>query len=119
MAALAGTMMEWDVALLHAINGPAGKFPWLDRLASLLVNEYFVPAALGLCLLSLWFSGATATQRRGRQVLVLAAIASLLVANGVVALNNGLYFRPRPAHRGRNRPPTESPPDRGRRGPQR
>ncbi|MBI2861636.1 MAG: phosphatase PAP2 family protein [Chloroflexi bacterium] len=97
MATMAGAaMIAGDVALLHAINGLAGRLPWLDRLAELLVNEYFVPAALGLCLLGLWFSGTTTAERRQRQWLVLAAVAALIVANGIVALSNHFYYRPRP-----------------------
>jgi len=62
----------------------------------LLVNEYFVPAVLALCLLGLWFAGGCREERERNQRLVLCAVMALLVANAVVTVSNAFYYRPRP-----------------------
>jgi undecaprenyl-diphosphatase len=86
-----------DYWLFAAINGLAGRYSWLDALARLLLNDYFVPTVLALTLLLLWFEskdlpGLDRTNRRA----VLAATLSAVSANAILKGLNLLYFRPRP-----------------------
>jgi undecaprenyl-diphosphatase len=96
-----------DYWLFALVNGLAGRWPWLDALARLLLNDYFVPAVLALALLALWFErdkdpirlenpsglslGYTSNQRA-----VLVATLSAALANILLKGMNLLYFRPRP-----------------------
>ncbi|RLC73035.1 MAG: hypothetical protein DRI52_02535 [Chloroflexi bacterium] len=85
-----------DYALFRLINGLAGHSLFLDRLAQLLVNEYFLPTLMTLVLIALWFSGCTDVERERNQLAVLRAITSLLLANALLKACNLVYFRPRP-----------------------
>ena len=86
-----------DYWLFGAINSPAGRWPWLDAPARLLMNDYFVPTVLALALLALWFepnnlSGPASHNRRA----VLTAALGAALANALLKTMNLLYFRPRP-----------------------
>jgi undecaprenyl-diphosphatase len=89
-------MGSLDYALFQFINGLAGHYPLLDRLAQLLVNDYFLPTLMSLVLLALWFSGTTDEERERNQLAVPRAAISLLLANLVLKACNLVYFRPRP-----------------------
>ncbi len=83
-----------DRWLFTVINGQAGRWPWLDSLARLTLNDYFVPTLLALILLALWFEPARPARRNQRAVL--AASLSAALVNLIVKAMNLLYFRPRP-----------------------
>lgn len=88
--------MTLDDQLLALINGAAGRWPMLDALMRLLVNDYFVPTTLLLLLVSVWFEGAGEEQQQANRRLVLRVVLALLVVNALAKLANLLYFRPRP-----------------------
>jgi undecaprenyl-diphosphatase len=86
-----------DYWFFTLINGLAGRWPWLDTAARLLLNDYFVPTLLALALLALWFeykdlSGLV----RHNQRAVLTATLSATLANALLKTMNLFYFRPRP-----------------------
>jgi undecaprenyl-diphosphatase len=92
-----------DYWLFVAINGLAGRYPWLDAPTRLLLNDYFVPTVLALALLVLWFESKDmpglrdpACLDRTNQRAVLTATLSALLANAILKGLNLLYFRPRP-----------------------
>ncbi|MCK6624135.1 MAG: phosphatase PAP2 family protein [Anaerolineae bacterium] len=92
-----------DHWLFGAINSQAGQWPWLDRLARLLLNDYFVPTVLALMLLALWFEQKNLPGLKDRESLknynrqaVLTASLSAALANALLKIINLLYFRPRP-----------------------
>jgi len=85
-------VLDWR--LFQLINGLAGRWPLLDGLMRLVVNEYFIPTTMSLLLLALWFMGEE--ERRRNQRAVLYAPLSVLVANVLLKLCNLAYFRPRP-----------------------
>ena len=89
-------MGSLDYALFQFVNGLADHCPFLDRLAQLLVNDYFLPTLMSLLLLALWFSGFTDEERERNQLAVLRAVISLLLANALLKMCNLVYFRPRP-----------------------
>lgn len=88
--------MALDRELFNAINGLAGQTPLADGLMRLLVNDYFIPTALCLLTVALWFAGASREERRRNQRVVLYTIVAVLLANLVVKLCDLVYFRPRP-----------------------
>lgn len=89
-------MASLDYALFRWINGFAGRYLLVDRVAQLLVNDYFLTTVMSLVLLALWFSGATVAEREKNQWAVLRAVISLLLANAILKMCNLVYFRPRP-----------------------
>jgi undecaprenyl-diphosphatase len=85
-----------DHWLFTVINSQVGRWPWLDGLARLLLNDYFVPTLFGVLLLALWFEGTTAQERLANQRAVLMGALSAALANLLLKIINLLYFRPRP-----------------------
>jgi len=85
-----------DLWLFRLINNLAGRNAFLDGLARLLVNEYFLTTLMSLILVALWFEGGDQAQRERNQRAVLRAVIALFIANIVLKLCNLVYFRPRP-----------------------
>lgn len=88
--------MNFDHALFLTLNSLAGRWPWLDGLARLFLNDYFVPTLLAVSLIGLWFEGTSAAAQRRNQRAVLVATLGTLAANGLLKIINLLYHRPRP-----------------------
>ncbi len=88
--------MAIDLELFRLINGVAGRFPLLDGVMRLLVNEYFVLTTMALILFALWFEGAMPQERERHQRAAIYAVVTLLFANALVKLCNLFFFRPRP-----------------------
>jgi len=88
--------MSLDFQLFQLINNLAGHNAFLDGLARLLVNEYFLTTTMSLILVAFWFEGQDWDQRERNQRAILRALIALFVANIVLKLCNLIYFRPRP-----------------------
>lgn len=86
-----------DYWLFVAINGLAGQWPWLDQVARLLLNDYFVPTIMALALLALWFEqkNPEGLARHNRRAVLTASLSAALT-NALLKMINLLYFRPRP-----------------------
>ena len=78
------------------LNQGVGRFYLLDRVAYLVVSDYFMPLILCLWGLGLWFCGKDVQARSRNQKAVLAAAISLGFANLAVLLLNQAIFRERP-----------------------
>jgi undecaprenyl-diphosphatase len=89
-------MGAWDLALFRWINGHAGGWPLLDRLAVSIVNDYLVPLVLALALFVAWFLPQNASYREEVQRKVLATVGGLALANLIVEVLNLLFPRLRP-----------------------
>jgi undecaprenyl-diphosphatase len=88
--------MYFDFQLFRLINNLAGHNAFLDGLARLFVNEYFLTTIMSLILIVFWFEGQDRDQRERNQRAILRAIVALFIANIVLKLCNLIYFRPRP-----------------------
>jgi undecaprenyl-diphosphatase len=88
--------MAYDWAVFQIINGWAGRWPLLDGLMRLLVNDYGLTTLMALGLVALWFEGRDWSTRERNQRAVLMGILALMAANVALKLCNLLYFRPRP-----------------------
>ncbi len=88
--------MSFDLQLFRLINSLAGHNVFLDGLARLLVNEYFVTTIMSLILILYWFEGQDRDQRGRNQSAILHALVALMIANIILKLCNLIYFRPRP-----------------------
>jgi undecaprenyl-diphosphatase len=85
-----------DYSLFRAINNLAGRWLWLDAVARLFLNDYFVPTLMAVILLALWFEGRSSTaQQNNRRAVLVAALAAGL-ANINLKVINLFYYRPRP-----------------------
>lgn len=89
-------MFAIDQWLFSTINSLAGRWPWLDGLVQLFLNDYFVPTLLAVILAALWFEGKTPTRQRFNQQAVLGATLSTILGNALLKLCNLGYYRPRP-----------------------
>ncbi len=90
------SIIAYDTWLFQQINGFVGTFPLFDRFMSVVVNEYFITVTLSLVLVALWFLGGSERGRFLNQQAVMYAVVAQAIANGIVKLNNMIYFRPRP-----------------------
>ena len=88
--------MNFDRFLFLTFNSLAGQWPWLDALARLFLNDYFVPTLLAVILIGLWFEGQSEAAQRNNQRAVLVATLGTIVANSLLKIINLLYYRPRP-----------------------
>ncbi len=92
-------IITWlDYQLFVVINQFAGQWPWLDALARLFLNDYFVPTVIAATLLALWFEGVPVDRRVLNQKAVLVGALSALLTNIILKIINLLYFRLRPFH---------------------
>jgi undecaprenyl-diphosphatase len=89
-------VQQLDLGLLLRFNDFAGRWPFVDGLARLLVNDYLMPTALASLLVWLWLRGRGPRERALDTATALNAFASQFVANLVLKTINLTYFRPRP-----------------------
>jgi len=89
-------VQQIDYQLFAIVNNLAGHWPWLDRVARLFLNDYFVPTLLAIILLMLWFDGTTPIERATNQRAVLVGAFSAALANLLLKVINLFYYRPRP-----------------------
>ena len=87
--------MNVDERVVLWLNQWAGRSPVLDEVAKVLVSDYFIPCAIGLCLVALWFTGDSG-RRDIHQRAVIRALVTVGFASWVVLILNGQYFRVRP-----------------------
>lgn len=85
--------MGWDIALFKWINGLVYHMPFVDRLFSGLADDYFMVISMCLFLVAMWFGTREPERRYLNQISVLAAMASLGIASGLVSLCNYLFVR--------------------------
>jgi len=88
--------MSFDLQLFQLINNLVGRNAFIDGLARLLVNEYFLTTTMSLILVVFWFEGQDQDQRERNQRAILRALIALFMANIILKLCNLTYFRPRP-----------------------
>lgn len=89
-------IIQVDYKLFALINNFAGRWPWLDAIARLFLNDYFVPTLIAVIMLTLWFDGGTPTRRLTSRRAVLVGSLSAVVANILLKITNLFYYRPRP-----------------------
>ncbi len=88
--------MELETQIVSWLNQIIGRSYLLDRATYLVVSDYFVPLAMCLWALGLWFQGKDPQARDRNQRAVLGAAIALGFANLAVLLLNQQVFRDRP-----------------------
>ena len=89
-------MISLDERLFFLINGLAGKSAALDWFMTLVVGEYFIPVAIVMVLLIMWFLGQDLKSRERNQRAVWYALVGVGFASAVVQVMNNFYDRLRP-----------------------
>jgi len=78
--------MVWlDEKLFFLINGLAGKSGAFDWFMALVVGEHFIPVAMVMVLIAMWFLGKDALRRERNQRAVLCSILGVGFASAAVA----------------------------------
>ena len=90
------TLLSVDSHIVVWLNQWVGRLPFLDSIVKLIVGDYFIPVALSLCLLGLWFVGNGSRSRDINQRAVLTALLAVGFANLAVLILNQYYVRDRP-----------------------
>ena len=89
--------MIWlDEKLFFLINGLAGKSETADSFMKLVVGEQFIPVAMVMVLVVMWFLGKDARGRERNQRAVWTALIGVGFASAAVALSNHFFDRIRP-----------------------
>ena len=89
--------MIWlDEKLFFLINGLAGRSEAADWFMKLVVGEYFIPVAMVMVLVVMWFLGKDIRQRDRNQRAVWTALIGVGFASAAVALSNHFFDRLRP-----------------------
>ena len=84
-----------DSFLSEWITSLAGKFDALDHFMTLVASDFFIPVAMSLYMLYLWFGTRDPVMRVKNQYGAMCASASLGMANlGVQLFNMGINFDP-------------------------
>lgn len=90
-------IIELDQQIFLYINGFVGKSAFIDNVARITVNEYFVPTLLSLFLLGLWFYWNNSKERDiNQKSAVISIIAVALASLVIVSLLNYFFDRLRP-----------------------
>lgn len=89
-------MQVLDRWLFYQVNGLAGRWPAVDAVARLVVNDYLAPSAIVMLLVWVWLRGRNTAQRQADMGVALNAVVAQFVANMVLKVMNLAYFRPRP-----------------------
>jgi undecaprenyl-diphosphatase len=88
--------MAIDWTVFQWFNSLAGRWPVLDAVVRLVMNDYALPTALVLSLFALWFAGGSPAIREQHQRAVFSAIGSMVLGNLIVKALNLVLYRPRP-----------------------
>jgi undecaprenyl-diphosphatase len=88
--------MGMDWRLFQLANSLAGRWPVVDAVVRLLMNDYALTTALILVPFALWFSGNTPADRERHQRAVLSMVVALVIGNLIVKAVNLVYWRWRP-----------------------
>ena len=85
-----------DTEVVLWLNQWVGRYDALDAATELIVSDYFIPVAMSLCVLAMWFVGSNPENRDTHQRAVLRALLAVGFANLAVLILNQYYFRARP-----------------------
>jgi len=89
-------MIAADERAFLWLNSLAGRWPALDRLATLLASDYLLPVLIAAAAWSLWFLGRNAQARTAHQLGFIYAACGAALANLSIRLLNLAFYRPRP-----------------------
>ena len=89
-------MNSLDADLVIRLNGLSGNIAIFDDLMRFVASDYLMPLIFSLCMLALWLSGRSPSERVKYQVATLVGISALALSNIAVWLINITWERPRP-----------------------
>ena len=84
-------MIHADQTVFFWINGLAGHVLWIDNIIRTLSCDLFLPVAMIIALIAIWFSGRNLTDRVRNQYGVICSLASMGIANLLVFICNAIF----------------------------
>lgn len=91
-----GLIIEIDQGIVLWISHIVGNYSVLDRIMSVLANDYFLPVSISLILLYIWFMGHDYPERHRNQMATVCAAISIGACMGFVLITNNVWRHPHP-----------------------
>jgi len=91
-----GLIIQIDQSIVLWISHLVGKSSMLDRLMTVLANDYFLPVSISLILLYIWFMGRDFPERHKNQMAVVCGAISIGACMGFVLITNNVWRHPHP-----------------------
>jgi undecaprenyl-diphosphatase len=91
-----GLIIEIDQGIVLWISHIVGNYGVLDRIMSVLANDYFLPVSISLILLYIWFMGHDYPERHRNQMATVCAAISIGACMGFVLITNNVWRHPHP-----------------------
>lgn len=91
-----GLIIEIDQGIVLWISHIVGNYSVLDRIMTVLANDYFLPVSISLILLYIWFMGHDYPERHRNQMATVCAAISIGACMGFVLITNNVWRHPHP-----------------------
>jgi undecaprenyl-diphosphatase len=91
-----GLVIEIDQGIVLWISHLVGKSSILDRIMTILANDYFLPVSISLILLYIWYMGHEYPERHRNQMAVVCGAISIGACMGFVLIANSIWRHPHP-----------------------
>src|SRR5512136_3089335 len=91
-----GLIIQIDQSIVLWISHLVGKSSVLDRVMTVLANDYFLPVTISLILLYIWYMGRDYPERHRNQMATVCAAISIGACMGFVLITNNFWRHPHP-----------------------
>ena len=91
-----GLIIEIDQSIVLWISHLVGDYSILDRIMTILANDYFLPVTISLILLYIWYMGHHYPERHRNQMAVVCGAISIGACMGFVLIANNVWRHPHP-----------------------
>ena len=89
-------IIQIDQSIVLWISHLVGDYSILDRIMTVLANDYFLPVSISLILLYVWFMGRDYAERQRNQMAAVCAAISIGAVMGFVLITNNIWRHPHP-----------------------
>ena len=89
-------IIQIDQSIVLWVSRLVGKSAVLDRIMTVLANDYFLPVSISLILLYIWFMGHDYPERHKNQMAVVCGAISIGACMGFVLITNSIWRHPHP-----------------------
>jgi undecaprenyl-diphosphatase len=89
-------IIQIDQSIVIWISHLVGKSSILDRIMTILANDYFLPVTISLILLYIWYMGHDYPERHRNQMAVVCGAISIGACMGFVLIANNIWRHPHP-----------------------
>jgi undecaprenyl-diphosphatase len=89
-------IIQIDQSIVIWISHLVGKSSILDRIMTILANDYFLPVTISLILLYIWYMGHDYPERHRNQMATVCGAISIGACMGFVLIANNVWRHPHP-----------------------